>query len=393
MTTTVKSARWASRWPRKLPASAYDDAREAYLDRLFATGDVVAAYQMGGVGAPGLSDLDLIVVCRDPIRADLNKIADIAALGGHARYTFMHSQFLVNEEVFRLQRALFLGSSLRHVRGVELPIVDFPSDVEEVLRLSFHVEMMLRRLTAFARVLMGQEVPTVRPLLAAVHSVCFNVKGASAWTDVGACAGYPEEVMLLRRDWFDLTPEGAFERLLALTGRAAGVLTRLLEGLRPAAARLQGGAGAGSVHALEIHEVYRYGPHATSVALRRNPLARAVPRAMRGWRPLKPHLAPLAETRVPGEFFVFPWTLRRALLDLGELALARRVQGTPAEAIRPAVEAAMGARARALHLMRGFARRNRLRRISFLVPSGWQVPYPWQFRLKARVLEAAGLAR
>jgi hypothetical protein len=206
---------------------------------------------------------------------------------------------------------------------------------------------------------------------------------------------YPDEVARLRREWFELPPEDALARLLGLLRRAADVLMRLLGLLRPAAGRFHADAASatGSVRALEIHEVHRYGPHAPFVALRRNPLAAVLPRALRGWRPLKPHLAPLAEVRVPGELFVFPWTLRSALLELGEGGLARRVQGAPAREVHPAVEAAMGERAGALKEIRGFARRNRLRRMSFLAPSTWVLPHPWQYRVKARVLEAAGLGR
>ena len=69
------------------------------------------------------------LVCRDQVGSELDSAADIAMLGEESRYIFMHSQFLVSEEVFRMQRTLFRGSCLRHLRGVELAVDEVPPDI------------------------------------------------------------------------------------------------------------------------------------------------------------------------------------------------------------------------------------------------------------------------
>ena len=109
---------------------------------------------------------------------------------------------------------------------------------------------------------------------------------------------------LLRAEWFTLDRAVALERLTALQVRAVEVMTVLLDRLRPAAARLHPGAWAvqdAVVRALEIHEVLHYGPWPASVRVGRNPLERALPRAIREQRPLRPHLAPVVEVRCPGK--------------------------------------------------------------------------------------------
>jgi len=381
----------AIRWPRPVAPAVYAEAREAWLDRLFATGQVRAAYQMGGVGAPGLSDLDLLVVCRDPIEGDLNAAADIAALGEEARYVFMHSQFLMNEEVFRRQRALFFGSDLRHVRGERFAVEEPAPEVADVLRLAFHVEMMAQRLAGCERVRAGHEVPAVRPLLAALHSIRFNVEAAARWCDVSAVAGYGAAVGALRGAWFTLDREEAYDRLMEMVGRASVTLGELLGRLRPAVAALCPGLApdtAGTVSALEIHEVQRYGPFAPEVRFRRNPLGRALPASLRGRRAVRPHLAPGTEVRLPGEHFAFAALQAQALRDLDAGALARRVRGTLTGRPAPVLSEAMEERAAALVALRSFAARNRLRRLSYLVSACWHRPYPWQFRVKARLLQA-----
>jgi hypothetical protein len=387
-------ARASTRWPRRVAAELYDEVREAYLDRLFATGQVRAAYQMGGVGAPGLSDLDLVVVCQDPLARDLNEAADIRALGEEARYVLMHSQFLVNEEVFRHLKALFFGSRLRHLRGEELEVVDPPRELEEVFRLAFNVEMMLPRLAEFERIRRGNDPVAVRPLLAALHSVRFNLDLSRAWVDVGDLSDYTDAIERVRQEWFTLPEEVAWQRLLASLERAVEVLEELLERLRPVVARLHRGAWAvrdASVRALEIHQVLLYGPWPASVRIGGNPLRRAIPAAVRRRRPVRPHMAPVVEVRVPGEYFVFPALQAEALGHLGAPELARRVRGELRGHCRPVLREAMHLRARYVVALRRFAARNRLRRISYLLPLAWQRPYPWQYRVKARVLEVLGV--
>jgi len=387
-------ARACTRWPRRVAPELYDEVREAYLDRLFQTGQVRAAYQMGGVGAPGLSDLDLILVCRDPVVGDLNQAADIRSLGEDARYILMHSQFLVNEEIFRHQKTLFFGSHLRHVRGEQLEILDPPKELEDVFRLAFNVEMMLPRLTEFERVRKGTDPVAVRPLLAALHTLRFNLDLSRAWVEVDDLADYAVTIECLRQEWFTLSEGDAWVRLKAALERAVEVLEELLERLRPVVARLHRGAWAvrdAAVRALEVHEVLLYGPWPASVRIGSNPLRRAIPASVRRRRPIRPHVAPVVELRVPGEYFVFPALQAEALRGLGAPELARRVRGRLRGHCRPELREAMHLRARYVVALRRFAARNRLRRLSYLFPLAWQRPYPWQYRIKARVLEALGV--
>jgi hypothetical protein len=387
-------ARACTRWPRRIDPALYDEVREAYLDRLFETGQVRAAYQMGGVGAPGLSDLDLIVVCRDPLRGDLNAAADIRSLGEDARYVLMHSQFLVNEEIFRHIKTLFFGSRLRHVRGEELKILEPPEELEEILRLAFNVEMMLPRLTEFERIRKGADPVAVRPLLAALHTLRFNLDLSRAWVEVDDLVDYPLTIDRLRKEWFTLSRDEAWVRLQATLDRAVVVLEELLERLRPVVARFHRGAWAvrdAAVRALEVHEVLLYGPWPASVRIGGNPLRRAIPASVRRRRPIRPHVAPVVEVRVPGEYFVFPALQAEALRELGAPELARRVRGRLRGHCRPVLREAMHLRARYVVALRRFAARNRLRRLSYLFPLAWQRPYPWQYRVKARVLEALGV--
>ena len=65
------------------------------------------------------------------------------------------------------------------------------------------------------------------------------------------------------------------------------------------------------------------------------------PRAVREQRPVRPHMAPVVEVKVPAEFFVFPYFQAAAMRELGDSALARRVRGRLAGPSRPVTESSL----------------------------------------------------
>jgi len=379
----------ATAWPRPVAAERYDAVRDAYLDRVFATGQVRAAWQMGGVGAPGLPDLDLVLVVRGLPSAALDAALDIGALGEDARYVFMHRQFVLPEDLFPRHRDLFFGSDLRLVRGEAMDLDEPPAEVADVLRLCFHVEMMVRRLADFARLGSGGEVIAVRPLVAALHGVRFNVEHAAAWTDTADLQAYGADVAALRRAWFGLDRDAALGRLVPLLHRAGEVLATLLDRLAPAAAALcPGPPSRGVVRVLEIGETQRYGAGPTGATTAPNPLGRTVPRRLR--ERVKAHVAPLTRVAAPAGHFPFAALQAEALARRGARALARRVRGRIGGTPVPALAEAMRRRAAALADLMEFAGRSRLRHMAWLVPATWHRPYPWSYRLKACLLDLLG---
>src|SRR5207244_12945639 len=75
--------------PRQVGVERYEAALAEYLDLVTGDGTVRAVYRVGSLGAPGLSDIDLILVMRDSHRDVLCRY-NIERLGAEARYVFSH---------------------------------------------------------------------------------------------------------------------------------------------------------------------------------------------------------------------------------------------------------------------------------------------------------------
>jgi hypothetical protein len=104
-------------WPRFVPAATYDSVAEMMAHRLTLEAGVTSVYQLGGVGAPGISDLDLLAVFPDGARSILDPRTYFDA---RANYLFTHGLFAVSRS--RFEESLHSGwfASMRRRAGEEL---------------------------------------------------------------------------------------------------------------------------------------------------------------------------------------------------------------------------------------------------------------------------------
>jgi len=376
----------ATRWPEPVAAEDYGAVRDAYISRLLGSGAVKAVYQVGSVGAPGLSDLDLFVVLKEPVPRAVDQLARIGAGGPRERYVLKHGQFLVNEETFRRLPALFLGSNVRRVWGEGIAVPSLPSEEERPLRFLFNVDMMTKRLAGFVRDLEEEGTLPVRPTIAHLNSVRFNIALAREWTDTAPHEDYAEQVDRLRAEWFGLDRSTALERLGVLLRRARDVLGGLLEAAGREAARWQRAPGRGRVNQLVNRELQRYEGERVRATLTPNPLRLLLPPSWARRRPWVHHAGPIVRLELPATLFVLQCTRARVFARLGRRGLASRVRGEAPEGVDPALEAALVRNAEAASGALDFLRRSRLQSASHPVPLPWQSPYPPSYRLRARVL-------
>jgi hypothetical protein len=86
---------------KKLEVKDYEDVIQEVIVYLSKYKMVKSIYQIGGVSAPGISDLDLIIVLNDNAKEFTQIWSDyIKQQSKNSKYIFTHYPFLVNEEIF-----------------------------------------------------------------------------------------------------------------------------------------------------------------------------------------------------------------------------------------------------------------------------------------------------
>jgi hypothetical protein len=123
---------------RKIKLNQYVDFTNYLAEYLIAYPQVLSVYQMGGWTQPGISDIDLIVVVKQPINSHpkpLNLLNKALARNIDEEYMLMHAPFVISEEAFKNLNLFFYCSDLKRLKGKEISINKNPHDLQELAEL------------------------------------------------------------------------------------------------------------------------------------------------------------------------------------------------------------------------------------------------------------------
>jgi hypothetical protein len=135
----------------------YDGVVARYVERCAAVPGVRAIYQFGAVSAPGLSDLDLIVVLDTALVRDPEELQVLSTAHPHwrsdpmAARCFIHDVLLCDIEVFRSIAWLIVGSTPRLVAGMAVDVIEPEASAQSYVALVQALDFCLGRLHEFAR--------------------------------------------------------------------------------------------------------------------------------------------------------------------------------------------------------------------------------------------------
>lgn len=190
-------------FPRDLSLSNYELAQKRYLDQICGYPEVVSVYRMGGFTAPGISDLDLLVVLDAKINCDPS-VFSVGSINRmpETRGVFRHGPMLMDTQVFVSLPLVFYASGLTHLYGHEIPQTSLPVVLEQVRDVVLAIEFLPRLIHRLKRMLLLRRLG-IREGLASLYSATHFQKLSD---DVCAClpSNFPElthQIVDLRSNW------------------------------------------------------------------------------------------------------------------------------------------------------------------------------------------------
>lgn len=182
--------------PVRHAAADYTRAVEDMVARLSAIPDIVSVYGIGGVGAPGISDLDMVAVVRDGATLEMDPRAGLSVSG---RYLFIHTLYGACVSQFKSAQSysffhpyrLLYGEDLLSTESLPEPLPVVRTQVAMEYLLKFHISVVMQRVYRMVR----------------VRSLLLNGKGAAIDIrhldpDNHEANALIEELMQLRSSWF-----------------------------------------------------------------------------------------------------------------------------------------------------------------------------------------------
>jgi len=207
--------------PRPLAIAAYDRVIQRFRADAAANPDVVALYQFGEIGCPGLSDVDFLAIIRDG-RAAVPPELTVARLESEDdRYVLGHDPLFVSEGGARDMDAVFPVFNIGLLAGRPLEVGCTPERPPEVRAAVFTVNNY-RKYPRDLLYLVTHDVTDFRTILAFLHSFqhvrrCLEDMEVPVGAAIRACCEADAE---LRRDFLaGRPPEAAalapvFDRML-----------------------------------------------------------------------------------------------------------------------------------------------------------------------------------
>ncbi len=189
--------------PMAMALEEYDLALEQFISRASAVPGVYSIYTMGSVRAPGLSDLDVIVVVDDKFE---NKYSSALSTSDIDDRIFLHGPVVIPFSLVSKLQYIVYAAGLTLVHGEELlPSIDLLSDSElRPLRLAYLIDFQESRFWQFSEIqrtgIVDQRGWLTR-LWSLTHS--WDIAKELGLSLTQQCSETVESIKALRAQWMD----------------------------------------------------------------------------------------------------------------------------------------------------------------------------------------------
>lgn len=188
-----------SNLPQKFTLDEYERSMSKVVNLLRQYREVRSIYQIGGIGHPGISDLDLLIILEDDTRFFQVPYRQIFDTGDCYRY--MHGIFAMPVSVFSQRELLLPIRDLRLLFGVSVPEVTAltvrqRSIIGKIYAIEYMAMNLLNLILQFKRSRLK-----VRNTLCALHALVYDFQLLSGGSLSNDWLAYIERINILRRTW------------------------------------------------------------------------------------------------------------------------------------------------------------------------------------------------
>jgi hypothetical protein len=187
--------------PHYVSESEYKTVLDSMANRLKKFAETISIYQIGGVGNPGISDLDMVVVFNDNKKIEKNFLSGLTT---KQRYLFIHNLYGISQTDFKDAGRYIFFDNFTLLYGTDLRSIQVLSSEEtEALKKQVAIEYIIKMsinvyLQQFYKVL------RLRDLLLHVKALQYDFDFLGIRS--GRIFEKSSEIIEWRRSWFVNTP-------------------------------------------------------------------------------------------------------------------------------------------------------------------------------------------
>jgi len=180
--------------PIKIPLSVYQKARDEFTAQLQKNSDVIALYEYGRVSAPGISDLDLIVVTKNQLTQEF-----LEPTGPNINKVGKGTLMIMPENVFSRIR-IFDAVRLKKLFGKSIRLSTLTKDQLHSRSIASVIDWLPERMIRL--VAMRHKNPLdVQYALRYLRSFAYALEDASQSVNWTGYKDFLERLLIMRRNW------------------------------------------------------------------------------------------------------------------------------------------------------------------------------------------------
>jgi hypothetical protein len=202
--------------------SKYDQAILKATELLSSLPEITSVYQIGGVSAPGISDIDLVVVFKNGTSSGYSLHEHLSA---SERYLFVHRAYGISEEQFLrpLSSQYFHNFKLLSGRDLLKKTEAILQD-QDLIRKQIAYEFLLKMWMVMS-VQEHYRLIKVRAFLLEAHALKYDLEFLDIHS--GDLYDVVQEIIHLRKSWFD--SDASESKLLEVFQKLQGIICETLD--------------------------------------------------------------------------------------------------------------------------------------------------------------------
>ena len=216
--------------PKILKESDYQELSDLTVEKLKNISGIKSIYLSSGIWIPGISDLDIIIVCDERAKKSGKMLAPWQ-LSEKAKYIFTHNFWELDEESFKFIRYISPSINLKLLWGKDIPVFEIKKELSQkeyqFIFATVIFDFLINKLLFFPRYINNFQL-NVRQLLGEIYSLIYTLDIFNSINFQPIKTDFPERIKKLRENWFISNKEKNLKELVILLEESIDLILEIV---------------------------------------------------------------------------------------------------------------------------------------------------------------------
>lgn len=215
--------------PIKCTLKDYDKALDKIKNKARKAKEILSIYTFGEIGAPGISDIDLIFVLKE--KSKLPNLLKKNSVDKHSKYLVFHPFLIFTENIMENIRYIYPNSNYVKIYGKEIGIYNPSQSEQKKIKTYLIIDTILRHFPVEHIYILLSKRVNIRMVLLRFNALShtFRIFNDISRINKQSWRSFSKKADHLRKNWFSLNKDLREDKLLNLLKEAVYISTDFIK--------------------------------------------------------------------------------------------------------------------------------------------------------------------